>query len=50
MSKEAVEEYEPGPGTPNTLEGFRLWCVFRDRHEQERRRQRDAAAAEARRA
>lgn len=50
----SVEEYPPGLGTPNTLDGYRTWCARRDEAERgvkERRRlatiERDAAAKAA---
>lgn len=36
-SPAAVEEYAPGPGHPNTLDGYRDWCKWRDRQEDAKR-------------
>jgi hypothetical protein len=38
--RDAIEEYPPGPGQPNTLDGWGEWCRFRDEHESERRARR----------
>jgi len=34
-SNAGIEEYEPGPGHPHTLDGYRDWCNWRNEQEVE---------------
>jgi hypothetical protein len=43
--KKPIEEYPPGPGHPNTLDGFRDWCAYRREQETAYRARCEAASA-----
>jgi hypothetical protein len=44
----SIEEYAPGLGHPNTLDGYRDWCAWRNDQETERKALRLAAERAAR--